>query len=123
VKVEDRLIDLAHSDRSKTPIEPYLADQWFVKMDQLAQSAMDAVQDGRVRILPVTLYQGLPRLAGRKARLARQPAAVVGHQIPVWSMTRNFEKICRLAAAAGSAGFGDVEGLIPPMIRRIWRSR
>ena len=34
---EDREIDLAHSDRSKTPIEPYLADQWFVKMgDKLA---------------------------------------------------------------------------------------
>src|SRR6185295_4313584 len=29
---EDREIDLAHSDRSKTPIEPYLGDQWFVKM-------------------------------------------------------------------------------------------
>ncbi|MEZ6079534.1 MAG: class I tRNA ligase family protein [Pirellulaceae bacterium] len=33
--MEDREIDLAHSDRSKTPIEPFLADQWFVKMDQL----------------------------------------------------------------------------------------
>ena len=31
-KVEDREIELAHSDRSKTPIEPYLADQWFVRM-------------------------------------------------------------------------------------------
>ena len=30
-KVEDREIELAHSDRSKTPIEPYLADQWFVQ--------------------------------------------------------------------------------------------
>ena len=29
-QVEDREIDLKHSDRSKTPIEPYLADQWFV---------------------------------------------------------------------------------------------
>ena len=29
---EDRDIALAHSDRSKTPIEPYLSDQWFVKM-------------------------------------------------------------------------------------------
>ena len=29
--VEDRVIDLAHSDRSKTPIEPLLTDQWFVK--------------------------------------------------------------------------------------------
>ena len=29
---EDRDIPLKHSDRSKTPIEPYLSDQWFVKM-------------------------------------------------------------------------------------------
>src|SRR5256885_1154717 len=29
---EDREIPLAFSDRSKTPIEPYLSDQWFVKM-------------------------------------------------------------------------------------------
>jgi valyl-tRNA synthetase len=50
--VEDRIIELAHSDRSKTPIEPYLADQWFVKMDHLAQTAMDAVTDSRVRIIP-----------------------------------------------------------------------
>src|SRR5262249_39275041 len=27
---EDREIELAHSDRSKTPVEPYLSDQWFV---------------------------------------------------------------------------------------------
>ena len=51
-QIEDREIDLAHSDRSKTPIEPYLADQWFVKMEQLAQNAMDAVTDGRVKIIP-----------------------------------------------------------------------
>jgi valyl-tRNA synthetase len=49
--VEDREIELPHSDRSKTPIEPYLADQWFVKMGDfddgrpgLAQMAMDAVR-------------------------------------------------------------------------------
>jgi valyl-tRNA synthetase len=52
VDVEDREIDLAHSDRSKTPIEPYLADQWFVTMDELAQSAMDAVTSERVKIVP-----------------------------------------------------------------------
>ncbi|MGL6193742.1 MAG: class I tRNA ligase family protein, partial [Thermoguttaceae bacterium] len=42
-KVEDRKIELAHSDRSKTPIEPFLNDQWFVKMNELAQSAINAV--------------------------------------------------------------------------------
>ncbi len=36
-EIEDREIELPHSDRSKTPIEPYLADQWFVEMDELAQ--------------------------------------------------------------------------------------
>ena len=60
VEVEDREIELAHSDRSKTPIEPKLADQWFVRMDQLSQSAMDA-GDGRARQdFPVTICQGLP---------------------------------------------------------------
>src|SRR5438445_13396393 len=49
---EDRKIELPMSDRSKTPIEPYLADQWFVKMNDLAQSAMDAVTSGRVQIFP-----------------------------------------------------------------------
>jgi len=29
---EERVIPLKFSDRSKTPIEPYLSDQWFVKM-------------------------------------------------------------------------------------------
>ncbi len=53
--IEDREIELAHSDRSKTPIEPYLADQWFVRMDELAQSAMDAVTDGRVKITPAPM--------------------------------------------------------------------
>src|SRR5204863_3223973 len=55
---EDRDIELKHSDRSKSPIEPYLSDQWFVKMGGrdgqpgLAQMAMDAVNDGRVQIFP-----------------------------------------------------------------------
>ncbi len=50
--VEDRMIEQAHSDRSKTPIEPFLNDQWFVKMDTLAQVAMESVEkeaEGRVQ--------------------------------------------------------------------------
>jgi len=30
--VEDRMIEIAHSDRSKTPIEPYISKQWFINM-------------------------------------------------------------------------------------------
>ncbi len=34
--VEDREIEIGHSDRSKTPIEPYLSKQWFVRMADIA---------------------------------------------------------------------------------------
>ena len=64
--IEDREIELPHSDRSKTPIEPYLADQWFVKMDTLAQTAMDAVSDQRVKIFPERYRKGYLGLVGRK---------------------------------------------------------
>ena len=35
-RVEDREIEVGHSDRSKTPIEPYLSKQWFVRMGDVA---------------------------------------------------------------------------------------
>ena len=47
-------------------------------MQDLAQSAMDAVSDGRVKIFPDPLRERLSRLAGGKTRLADQPAIVVG---------------------------------------------
>jgi len=83
-KVEDRDIELAHSDRSKTPIEPYLADQWFVKMDDLAQSAMDAVSDGRVKIVPERYTRGYLDWLGEKRDWPVSRQLWWGHQIPVW---------------------------------------
>lgn len=89
VEIEDREIDLAHSDRSKTPIEPYLADQWFVKMDQLAQNAMDAVTDGRVRILPERYAKGYLDWLSEKRDWPVGRQLWWGHQIPIW--TQQFE--------------------------------
>ena len=83
--VEDRLIDLAHSDRSKTPIEPCLADQWFVRMEQLAKSAMDAVSDGRVQIFPERYAKGYLDWLGEKRDWPVSRQLWWGHQIPVWS--------------------------------------
>jgi valyl-tRNA synthetase len=82
--VEDRQIELAHSDRSKTPIEPYLADQWFVKMDQLAQSAMDAVTDGRVKIFPPRYARGYLDWLGEKRDWPVSRQLWWGHRIPIW---------------------------------------
>ena len=88
-ETEDREIDLAHSDRSKTPIEPYLADQWFVRMDQLAQSAMDAVSDGRVNIFPSRYAKGYHDWLAEKRDWPVSRQLWWGHQIPIWSKTFN----------------------------------
>jgi valyl-tRNA synthetase len=86
--IEDREIELPHSDRSKTPIEPYLADQWFVKMDQLAQSAMDAVTSGRVKIFPERYAKSYLDWLGEKRDWPVSRQLWWGHRIPVW--TRRF---------------------------------
>ena len=84
-EIEDREIELAHSDRSKTPIEPYLADQWFVKMDDLAQSAMDAVSDGRVKIIPSRYAKGYLDWLGEKRDWPVSRQLWWGHRIPIWT--------------------------------------
>jgi valyl-tRNA synthetase len=107
---EDREIDLAHSDRSKTPIEPYLADQWFVKMGSadyyldadkgpdlsrkirdpgLAQSAMDAITSGRVKFIPERYAKSYLDWLSEKRDWPIGRQLWWGHRVPVW--TRRFK--------------------------------
>lgn len=52
VKVEDHKMSLGKCYRCKTVVEPYLSPQWFVKIQPLANPAIKAVEDGRIRIIP-----------------------------------------------------------------------
>jgi valyl-tRNA synthetase len=102
VQVEDRLIELAHSDRSKTPIEPYLADQWFIRMDELAQPALDAVTSGRVRIHPERYARSYLDWLAEKRDWPVSRQLWWGHRIPIWHVSGVAE--ADLAAAFGSRG-------------------
>jgi valyl-tRNA synthetase len=80
-----------YSDRSKTPIEPYLSDQWFVKMGDdadgtpgLAADAMRAVTDGEVRIHPDRYAKSYLDWLGEKRDWCISRQLWWGHRIPIW---------------------------------------
>ncbi len=52
VKVEEHQNAVGHCYRCHTIVEPYLSRQWFVKMKPLAEPAIKAVQEGRIRFTP-----------------------------------------------------------------------
>ncbi|HEY1858993.1 MAG TPA: valine--tRNA ligase [Gemmataceae bacterium] len=87
---EDREIPLKFSDRSKTPIEPYLSDQWFVAMGDrdgkagLAQIAMDAVTSGRVNFVPDRYAKTYLDWLGEKRDWCISRQLWWGHRIPIW---------------------------------------
>ena len=51
-KIEDYSHNVGTHDRCKTTIEPMIKQQWFVKMDELIQPAVEAVKNGEVQLVP-----------------------------------------------------------------------
>ena len=83
-KVEKHRHTVPHGDRSGTPLEPYLTDQWYCDANTLAQEAIRAVEDGGTRFVPKqwesTYFEWMRNI---------QPWCISrqlwwGHQIPAW---------------------------------------
>jgi valyl-tRNA synthetase len=51
-KIDDHTLMVPRGDRTRTVIEPYLTDQWFVQVAELAQPAIKAVEQGDVKFIP-----------------------------------------------------------------------
>ncbi len=51
-KVEPYAHNVGHCERCKTPIEPMITEQWFVKMSELVKPAIKVVKDGELKIHP-----------------------------------------------------------------------
>jgi len=96
-KTEPYETEVGHSDRSKTPIEPYLSDQWFVRMADLAQSAIDAVNDGRVRFTPARYARTYLDWLAEKRDWCISRQLYWGHRIPIWHCETADEKHLKAA--------------------------
>ena len=52
VRIEDYNHNVGTHDRCKTTVEPLIKQQWFVKMDELAKPAIDALKKGDLKFVP-----------------------------------------------------------------------
>lgn len=83
-KIQDHKLMVPRGDRSGAVIEPFLTDQWYVRIAPLAAPAITAVEDGRVRFVPEhwqnTYFDWMRNI--QDWCISRQ--IWWGHRIPAW---------------------------------------
>ena len=83
-KVEDIQNNVTISDRSKTPIEPMVSEQWFVAMKELAGPAIAAARDGTLRFVPERWSKVYLDWLENVHDWCISRQLWWGHRIPVW---------------------------------------
>ena len=83
-KIEPHKLMVPRGDRSGAVVEPFLTDQWYVKVDELARPAIEAVETGRIKFVPDnwknTYYEWMNNI--QDWCISRQ--IWWGHRIPAW---------------------------------------
>ena len=83
-KSQEHKLMVPRGDRSGAIIEPYLTDQWYVRIATLAAPAIAAVEDGRIRFVPEnwskTYFEWMRNI--QDWCISRQ--LWWGHRIPAW---------------------------------------
>ena len=83
-KIEDYVVKIPRGDRSHAVVEPYLTDQWYVKIEPLAKPAIEAVETGAFKFRPEnwskTYFDWMYNI--QDWCISRQ--LWWGHRIPAW---------------------------------------
>ncbi|MGE0105018.1 MAG: valine--tRNA ligase [Blastocatellales bacterium] len=84
LRIEDYTHNVGHCQRSGTVVEPLISTQWFLKMQGLAEPAIEAVKQGRTKFIPENMtkiyFNWLENI--QDWCISRQ--LWWGHRIPAW---------------------------------------
>jgi valyl-tRNA synthetase len=83
-RVEDHRLSVPHCYRCDTIVEPRLSEQWFVRMSPLAEPALQASKDGRVRFTPDRWTKVYEHWLENIHDWCISRQLWWGHRIPVW---------------------------------------
>ena len=83
-KIDEHKLMVPRGDRSGSVIEPYLTDQWYVKVAPLAEQAIKVVEEGEIKFIPQswsnTYFDWMNKI--EDWCISRQ--IWWGHRIPAW---------------------------------------
>ena len=100
-KVEDYQHKVGYSERGGVPIEPYLSEQWFMKMsdgsdNELATPALNAVDNGKIKFFPNHWVKTYDHWMTNIKDWCISRQLWWGHRIPVWYNKTTGEIYCEV---------------------------
>lgn len=122
LKVEDHTHAVGHCYRCGTVVEPMVSKQWFVRMKPLAEPAIQAVKEGRIRFVPerfTRIYLNWVENI-RDWCISRQ--LWWGHRIPVWYCQNCGETICEKEEPQKCSACGSTQLEQDPDVLDTWFS-
>ena len=83
-EIKDHVHQVGYSERGNVPVEPRLSAQWFVKMKPLAEPALKAVNEGKIKFHPERWVKTYNHWLENIQDWCISRQLWWGHRIPIW---------------------------------------